>query len=273
MTSNFGETMRHYKLFAISFTALMVTQYGAVAADILLVPVASEPEKQVVVEDEWRFSASPYFWAAGISGTAGQFGLPPTKMSMDFGNLLDDLNFSFMGVMEGHYDRYSLFSDIIYTKISAGGQTPLGVMSTSVDVSSETFSGFFGGGYSVLQDGANRLDVVAGGRTWYASTEIYFDGGLLGGHSGRDSAAWIDAVAGLRGKYFLTDTLYFSGWGVVGAGQAKIDWDLAATFGYQFKDNLSAVAGYRALGVDYSHDGFIYDVVQQGPILGLVFHF
>ncbi|OYR11108.1 hypothetical protein [Brucella thiophenivorans] len=265
--------MRHYKLFAISFTALMVTQYGAVAADILLVPVASELEKHVVVEDEWRFSASPYFWAAGISGTAGQFGLPPTKMSMDFGNLLDDLNFSFMGVMEGHYDRYSLISDIIYTKISAGGQTPLGVMSTSVDVSSETFSGFFGGGYSVLQDGANRLDVVAGGRIWYVSTEISFDGGLLGGHSGRDSAAWIDAVAGLRGKYFLTDTLYFSVWGVVGAGQAKIDWDLAATFGYQFKDNLSAVAGYRALGVDYSHDGFIYDVVQQGPILGLVFHF
>jgi hypothetical protein len=33
------------------------------------------------------------------------------------------------------------------------------------------------------------------------------------------------------------------------------------------------VAGYRALGVDYSHDGFVYDVVQKGPILGLMVQF
>ena len=77
----------------------------------------------------------------------------------------------------------------------------------------------------------------------------------------------------MRGKYFLTDDLYFSGWGVVGAGQAKMDWDFAGTLGYQFKDNLSAVAGYRALGVDYSQDSFVYDVIQKGPILGLAVHF
>lgn len=236
-------------------------------------PIVSEPKKQEAKPDGWHFSASPYFWAAGISGTAGQFGLPPAKMKSDFGSLLKDLDFSFMGIAEGHYGRYSLFSDIIYTKISTGGQTPLGVFSNGVDITSQTFSGFFGGGYSLFEDGRYRLDAVAGGRVWYASTKISFDGGLFDGHSGRDSAAWVDAVAGIKTKYFFTDNLYFSGWGVVGAGQAKIDWDVAGTFGYQFRDNLSAVIGYRALGVDYSHDGFIYDVVQKGPILGMVFHF
>ncbi len=52
-----------------------------------------------------------------------------------------------------------------------------------------------------------------------------------------------------------------------------MDWDVAGTLGYQFKENLSAVAGYRALGVDYNHNGFVYDVVQKGPILGVVLHF
>lgn len=193
----------------------------AVAADIPLAPTVSEPVRQEIKPDGWRFSASPYFWAAGISGTAGQFGLPPAKMKSDFRSLFKELDFSFMGVIEGHYDRYSLFSDIIYTKISTGGQTPYGVLSNSVDIKSETFSGFFGGGYSLLEEGRSRLDVVAGARVWYASTEISFDGGLFDGHSGRDSAAWVDAVAGIRGKYFLTNDLYFSGWGVVGAGQAK----------------------------------------------------
>ena len=265
--------MHHYRIIAISMSALIGNQYMAVAADIPLAPVVSEPAGQEVKPDGWRFSASPYFWAAGVSGTVGQFGLPPAKMKSDFGSLFKELDFSFMGLIEGHYDRYSLFSDIIYTKISTSGQTPYGILSNSVDITSETFSGFFGGGYTLLEEERSRLDVVAGGRLWYASTELSFDGGVFDGHSGRDSAAWVDAVTGLRGKYFLTDSLYFSGWGVVGAGQAKIDWDVAGTFGYQFRDNLSAVVGYRALGVDYSHDGFVYDVVQKGPILGIAFHF
>lgn len=265
--------MRQYKLIAISLAALIGSQLGADAADNPMMPVLTQPATQVADTDVWHFSASPYFWAAGISGTAGQFGLPSTKMKSDFGSLFKELDFSFMGIMEGHYDRYSLFSDIIYTKISTGGQTPYGVLSNSVDVTSETFSGFFGGGYTLLEKGRSRLDAVAGGRVWYASTEISFDGGLFDGHSGRDSAAWVDAVAGIRGKYFITDALYFSGWGVAGAGQAKIDWDVAGTFGYQLRDNLSAVGGYRALGVNYSRDGFVYDVVQKGPILGVVLHF
>lgn len=265
--------MRHSRLCAMSLAALIGSQHIAVAADIPATPVYSRSSQQEIAADGWHFSASPYFWAAGISGTAGQFGLPPVKMKSDFGSILKELDFSFMGVIEGRHDRYSLFSDIIYTKISTGGRTPYGVLSNSIDIKSETFSGFFGGGYSLLEEGRSRLDVVAGGRVWYASTKISFDDGLLDGRSGHDSAAWVDAVAGIRGKYFLTDDLYLSGWGVVGAGQAKIDWDIAGTFGYQFRENLSAVAGYRALGVDYSHDGFVYDVVQKGPILGLVMHF
>ncbi|POH31963.1 hypothetical protein ATY30_11145 [Sinorhizobium americanum] len=59
----------------------------------------------------------------------------------------------------------------------------------------------------------------------------------------------------------------------MGAGQADLDWDVAAAIGYRFSDTVSAVAGYRALGVDYSNDGFLFDVVQQGPILGLVVKF
>jgi len=268
-----GGLMYHYRSCAVVLIALMGGQTVTASADSALIAPVSQPKQEEVKQVGWSFNASPYFWGAGISGTVGQFGLPPAKMTSNFKGILKDLDFSFMGVIEGHYDRYSLFSDVIYTKISSGGQTPYGVLSNGIDIKSETFSGLFGGGYSVFEEGLNRLDIVAGGRFWYASTEISFEGGMLDGQSGRDSATWVDAVAGLRGKYFFTDSFYASGWGVVGAGQAKIDWDVAGTFGYKFKDNLSAVAGYRALGVDFDHDGFVYDVVQKGPILGLVVHF
>jgi hypothetical protein len=60
---------------------------------------------------------------------------------------------------------------------------------------------------------------------------------------------------------------------MVGGGASKIGWDALAGIGYQWNDRISVVAGYRALGVDYEHAGFVYDVVQRGPILGATFEF
>lgn len=71
----------------------------------------------------------------------------------------------------------------------------------------------------------------------------------------------------------FSDSLYLTAWSFVGSGGAKLDWDVAAGLGYQFNDRVSAVLGYRALGVDYREDGFVYDVVQHGPILGAVIRF
>jgi hypothetical protein len=81
-------------------------------------------------------------------------------------------------------------------------------------------------------------------------------------------------VAGPRGNYSITPQVYLTGWGLVGTGEADIDWDVAGGIGYRFNNSISAVAGYRALGVDYSNDdGFVFDVVQHGPILGVVVRF
>ncbi|MCY1248263.1 hypothetical protein D9M72_616760 [compost metagenome] len=118
-----------------------------------------------------------------------------------------------------------------------------------------------------------QLDVVGGLRIWSVESELSFQGGLLDGRSRSDEATWVDGLAGVRGTYSLTPELYLTGWGLVGAGGADLDWDVAAAVGYRFNDTISMVAGYRALGVDYSDDGFVFDAVQQGPIMGLVVRF
>jgi len=48
---------------------------------------------------------------------------------------------------------------------------------------------------------------------------------------------------------------------------------VTAALGYQFESNLSAMLGYRALGVNYDRNGFVYNVIQQGPILGFAYRF
>lgn len=150
--------MKLFVATSIALCALYGKYSSAHAGDML--PVSPRLESNSTEPDQWHFSVSPYFWAAGIDGKVGQFGLTPTRLKSDFSSILNDLDFSFMGVAEARYDRYSLFSDVMYTKISQDGNSPVGFLSkSSVDVTSQTFSGFFGGGYSVFEDDKGRLDL------------------------------------------------------------------------------------------------------------------
>ncbi|CAB3634736.1 hypothetical protein [Achromobacter pestifer] len=236
-------------------------------------PISPLMSKQPESSASWRVSASPYAWASGISGKVGQFGQPPARLDSRFSDIISDVDLAFMGAIEARYDRFSLVGDVMYGQLSAGGDTPYGVLSRRVDIKTTSFSGFFGAGYGVLEGDKGHLDVIGGGRLWHASTKLSLKGGALDGRSERDGATWIDAVAGLRGQYAVGENWYLTGWGVIGAGQAKLDWDATAALAYQFKSNFSAVLGYRALGVNYNRNGFVYDVIQHGPILGLSYQF
>lgn len=229
--------------------------------------------QQTETEEGWTFAFAPYFWAAGLSGDVAQFGLPTVDVDSSFSDILDHLDFGAMAIGEARYDRYSIFGDVMYTKISGSAGTPRGIVASSVEVTSETFAGLLGVGYSIIDDNSARLDVVGGARVWSVDTDLSFSGGILDGVSRNDGATWVDAMAGFRGNYAITPEIYLTGWGLIGAGQADLDWDVAAAIGYRFSDTISAVVGYRALGVDYSKDGFVFDVVQQGPILGMVIRF
>lgn len=242
----------------------------AIAADVIS---ATAPDAESEVTDGWKFVITPYFWAAQLTGETSQFGLPVIDIDASFSDILDNLDFAAMAIVEGRNGPYSIFGDLIYTKLSTGSATPRGVFADSVDVMSETFAGLAGAGYSVFEDSSGHLDVVAGVRVWSVDTDISISGGALGGTSVSDGATWVDGLVGIKGNYSFTPQFYFTGWSLVGAGGADVDWDVAAGLGYNINDTFSATLGYRALGVDYSDDGFLFDVVQQGPIMGLSIQF
>ncbi|MBB4277982.1 hypothetical protein GGE12_005791 [Rhizobium mongolense] len=262
--------MKLLKLSLSGAVAVMIWG-GAQAADVS--PLLTQDPKPVEAPEGWTFSIAPYLWIAGISGDTSQFGLPTVHIDADFGDILSNLDFAFMAAGEARYDRFSVIGDVIYTKLSADGETPFGVLATDVEVTSESFSGLLGIGYALLDGPAGHLDIVGGAKLWSVDTTLSFNGGLLGGIERNDSATWLDGMVGLRGKYSFTPEIYLTGWGLVGGGGADIDWDVALGVGYDFNDRISAIAGYRAMGVDYSDDGFVFDVVQQGPILGLAVRF
>ena len=257
-------------VYAAVALAAMLPACLSEAAD--MTPLAPAPTP-VQTPSGWTYTITPYLFAAGISGDVGVRNLPEVHFNADFGDILQNLDFGAMLTGEARYDRYSVIGDLIYVKVSNESGTPRGIIANSVEATSKTFTGFLGGGYALVDAPNGHLDIVGGARVWSLDNTISFNGGFLDGASAESTKTWVDALAGLKGNYFFTPQVYATGWGLVGGGGADIDWDVGAALGYRFNKTISTELGYRAMGVDYRSDNFVFDVVLQGPILGLSIHF
>jgi hypothetical protein len=244
------------------------------AADLPVPPDAVE-FVQPSVAPRWSFAVAPYLWAAGFSGDVASFGLPTVEVDASFSNIWDNLDFAAMFVGELRYGRFGLFTDFAYVKLSAERETPLGILATSVGLDAETLAFTAAGEYRVVDAPRGSLDVMAGARVWSVDTELAFRGGVLDGVSRSDGDTWVDPLVGTKGRFELTEKFYVTGWAMAGGFGVSSDlmWDLFGGAGYQFNDNISAVFGYRGMGVDYENDGFTFDVIQHGPVLGGVIRF
>lgn len=264
--------------FAIAI-ALLTSPYAA-AADAVGEPVAAEAAPQ---QDGWVFTVAPYFWAAGLQGDVGLFGRQPVDIDADFTDIFDNLRFGGMVVGEAHNGAWGILADLVYVKIEVEQtveRTVLGVpLALAGDIQTSSFTGTIMGEYRVVAEPSATMDIMAGVRIWSVDTDISLaltaGGSPIAGLSGSDGDTWVDPMVGLRGRIDLNPSWYLTGWGMVGGFDAGSDfgWDILGGLGHQFNDRVSVVGGYRALGVDYENDGFVFDAVQHGPVLGAVFRF
>ncbi len=180
-----------------------------------------------------------------------------------------------MGVAEARYDRFGVFTDLVYARLSDSGDTPFGILASSVDFTTQSLMWTAAGEYRLLDRPEGSLDAFAGFRLYSIKNELDFNPpGILGGLELSQTETWADPVVGLKGQISITPRIYLTSWGLIGGGASSdIVWDVMGAAGYRFTDNFSALVGYRAAGVDYENDGFVYDTVQQGPIIGAVFRF
>ena len=251
--------------------ALLLTGTAG-AADL---PVPAEP---VVVapalEPRWSFAVAAYLWAAGIEGDIAQFGLPTVDIDASFSDIFDYLDFAAMASAEIRYDRFGLFTDLMYVKLS-GASASLGILSDRIEVDTETLVFTAAPEYRLLDRPRGSLDAMVGGRVWSVDTEISFQGGDLDGTDVSDGETWIDPLIGVKGRYDITDKFFLTSWGMIGGFGVSSDfmWDAWGGVGYEINDTFSAVLGYRGTGVDFEDDGFVYDVIQHGPVLGGIIRF
>jgi len=259
---------------------MLTKPFRAIAAAAMLtaaLPLAAKAADIAPVPDssDWKFTLAVYAWGAGLEGDVGVFGFQPAHIDLSFSDILENLEVALMGMGEARNGRFMLGMDATYSAVSMDVKTPFGILANKIGIDSTALMVTGVGGYALIEGDVARLDVIAGGRLWSVNNEFDVKGGFFGGLSKSDGAVWVDPLVGAKLRLDLTPEIYATGWGMIGGFGVGSDmmWDLMGGAGYQFTDSFSAFAGYRAVSVDYSDDGFVYDVVQKGPILAGVFQF
>src|SRR5262245_57615210 len=252
-------------------TVALIFSHGlAQAADLVEPPI--EPESA------WTFTIAPYAWLAGMEGDVAAFGAPEVEVDLSISDILDHFDIGFMAASELRNGRFSLGTDFVWVKLSGEEDTPLQILAESVELTTTMLMVTGVAGYSIIYGEGGNLDAVAGGRLWSVDNELNFNGQggqFLAGRSFDQRETWVDPVVGVKGRANLSPQFYVTGWALVGGFGVGSDlmWDVMGGLGYEFTQTFSTVLGYRAMSVDYSNDGFVLDVTEQGPILGAVFRF
>lgn len=258
--------LKSLKALSVAAVLAISVPAGARAADLPPVPDTSD----------WKFTVALYGWGAGLSGDVGVFGLPAQNIDLPFSDVVQSLEFAFMGLAEARKGRFMMGIDATYTNVGDTVKSPVpNPYIEKVDATNTALmlTGIMG--YGIYDTDMARLDLVAGARLWSVNNDFEVKGGLLDGVSKSDGATWVDPLVGAKLRLNPLPNVYIASWAMIGGFGVGSDlmWDLMGGAGYDFNDHFSLFAGYRATSVDYSNDGFVYDVVEQGPVAALVFQF
>jgi len=228
--------------------------------------------------DGWTFQVSPYFWMSGIKGDVGAFErVPPSSIDVSFSDIFSHIDWpaAVMVAGEARHGRFGILGDVIYVELDAGASTP-GPLFGSGTLKVKDFTSTIEGAYRVVDSPSVKLDGLAGVRIFSIDNELSLSSGILAARSGSNGDTWADPVVGTRAIIPFGGSGFFAnaygdvgGFGISG----DLTWQLYGGIGYNFNNWLTGYAGYRYLDIHREDGGFVFDVAQQGPLLGAAFRF
>jgi hypothetical protein len=228
---------------------------------------------QAQAPDAWKVTVAPYLMGAAMSGTVAVAG-QELDVDMSASDIFSNLQFGAMGLVVARKGNWGVGGDAIWMSLGANGTAPgpLGVTG-SADMSQGAFA-VYG-----LRRLAPYADLFFGGRINYLSSNLRINAPLQV-RSVDGSKTWFDPMVGLQlrtpenGKRWHAQVYTEIGGFSVGSCLA---WQIFPTVGVNLSKNASLEFGYRWLDLDYASGEdatlFKYDVLTQGPVVGVAFRF
>jgi len=220
----------------------------------------------------WNFTAEIYGWMPSLNPelTSGQ------DLEIDFNDILDSLQFTFMGAFKAKKDRWGLFADVVYLDIeqSKKGSISVGPVEIADRLSVEMKSWIvtLGTSYEFAQTQSSTFEVVGGAR--YLSVETVIDATIGPISKGIDETDTVwDGFIGLAGKTRLNDKWSLTYYGDVGGGGSDLTWQAHASVDYSLNDKIDLTAGYRHLDWQFDDFGPLDELYVTGPYVGAKYRF
>jgi len=239
----------------------------------------------------WHFSLTPYLWLSAFSGTF-HIDTPSGGRTIDVhasaGDILKSLKFGVMAMGEARHGEWSVFTDIIYARLSddktdvrsvtgPGGQIEIPV---TVAAKAGLKEGIWTivGAYSLYHEERSALDGFVGTRYFGAkvSVEWQFAGPLMllpqSGRNERDAHIW-DAIVGFKGRYAFGGTPWsIPYYADIGTGGSELTWQAMAGIDYAYSwGDVSLM--YRYLDFRPGGVKVVENLALHGPALGVKFTF
>ena len=254
----------------------------------VILPLSAQAQES----DGWEWRATIYGWLPDIEMTTryptGEGG---PSIEIDTEDIINNLDFTFMGALHAHKGAWGIFTDVTYLDAGDGksatrdfnlgpnGGIPGNVtVDARIDIKSWLWT--VGGSYALSQSETHLVDFTFGARMmdmtqdldWHFSGDI--DGTPLPGREGSSKVSgtnW-DAVVGLKGYNFLgADGRWVVPWlADIGTGDSDLVWQAMAGTGYHFSWG-EVLLTYRYLDYDNDDDQPVDGLTISGPMIAASF--
>ena len=238
-------------------TALVLTSFGSLAL----------AQESAADSSGWRFRAVPYLWMAGQTGKMGLRGGDGTEVEAEFEDIIKNLEFGFMAVLEAGKGQWSVLLDGMFVNLSRdslGTSDKTTIEARQVTVDAAAVFRFRNPEY---------LGLYAGVRYNSIETEVEHNDGTLA----KANQAWVDPIAGVRLRWDFASGWLIGGKADVGGFGLASDftWQIVPAAGYQLSRTWAVLLAYRYLSINYEDEseGFLYDVNTGGFALGVEISF
>lgn len=260
--------MRLYPLFTLSAVLLGEALLGGSVQ-------AAEPADA----DNWSVKVTPYLWATRMHGNTRIRQLPEARVDMSFSDILDTLDAGFMGALELQKGRWGILFDSMYMKTSdsVSVASPRGRARVDADLTTSMTMLSSALAYRWI-DSPIVSDGFVGMRYNRLEASLDLDASVFGATASRDHAEsvdWVEPFLGLRARAPLTGELALVVSADVGGFGLGSDLTTQASLGlsWTLTERFAAELGLRYMKIDYDKGDLVYDMENEGPYLGLSYHF
>ena len=221
----------------------------------------------------WQYAAELYLWAPQITATT-----PRGDADLPFYQIIDDLQFTFMGAVGARKDKWTLVTDLVYldVKQDVNRQRDF-IFDRELDITGNVQMKNWivtpTVGYAVHESDKARIEILGGLRyLWLkAAADVKFNGVERFNNSTSDS--YWDAIVGARATINLNEKWYMPIYVDIGTGDSDGTWQGFAGVGYKF-NKFNTILAYRYLDYNFDESNRVMEELNvKGPFLGFMFKF